>query len=92
MTEEIVYWKKLRIFAPDLVIQKTRFVCCRQMKSSFLAVKRELGESPEQSRCCELQNKPQPRKGKESHCVSARHMGRRAPRGASQNTCQVNFF
>ena len=46
--------EKLCIFAADLVTQRTGSFCCKGVRICALCVKRESGESPEQSRCCKL--------------------------------------
>jgi hypothetical protein len=55
LRREILFiFKKKRIFATDLVTQRTDFFCCNGIRECYLGVKRESGENPEQSRCCEL--------------------------------------
>ena len=75
------------IFAADLVTQRTVFFRCNGIRICSLGVKRESGESPEQSRCCELFHTAAPQK----RTTVRRHsrMGRPGRRGASQKTCQV---
>ena len=46
--------EKLCIFAADLVTQRTGSFLCKGVRICALCVKRESGESPEQSRCCKL--------------------------------------
>ena len=85
------------IFATDLVTQRAVSDICNRLRGRTLSVKRESGENPEQSRCCELPM-PQPSGGRLPPAESRPLYDAivawegRGLWGASQKTCQITVL
>ena len=86
--------EKVCIFASDLVTQRTGSFCCKGIRLCSLCVKRESGESPEQSRCCklfipQLSSGGPPRMMKMPLCGAIVVWEGGELWGVSQKTCQI---